>query len=197
MDMQTNPFCAAGMHLPNGSVATFGGNGAITTGGNISSNTYPGGFAGISDGLYQDWDGRKAIRIINVCDGGDNSPQCQWYDAYNGLQMQRNRWYPGCEPLGDGSVVLIGGFTTGGYINRNTPNTDPTFSGGAAEPTFEFYPSKGNATQMTFMTTTSGLNAYPHTFLMPDGRMLVQANFSTGAQTCIASSSAFDGLTFP
>ena len=32
MDVQTNPFCAAGMHLPNGSFATFGGNGATSPG---------------------------------------------------------------------------------------------------------------------------------------------------------------------
>jgi hypothetical protein len=37
----------------------------------------------------------------------------------------KSRWYPGAEPLADGTVVLIGGFVGGGYINRNYPNTDP------------------------------------------------------------------------
>ena len=32
---------------------------------------------------------------------------------------------------------------------------------------------------MEFMITTSGLNSYAHTYLMPSGKMLVQANFST------------------
>jgi hypothetical protein len=33
MDVATNVFCASGMHLPNGSFVTFGGNGAIGPGG--------------------------------------------------------------------------------------------------------------------------------------------------------------------
>ena len=89
------------------------------------------------------------------------------------------RWYSAAEALGDGTVVLIGGFTSGGYVNRNMPNTDPTYEGGGATPTFEFYPSRGPATVMQFMTTTSGLNSYAHTYLMPSGKMLVQANLST------------------
>lgn len=68
----------------------------------------------------------------------------------------------------------------GGYVNRNTPNTDPELEGGAAEPTYEFYPANGRiATVMQFMIKTSGLNAYAHTYLMPSGKVLVQANIST------------------
>jgi len=29
MDIKTNVFCSSGMHLPNGSFATFGGNGPV------------------------------------------------------------------------------------------------------------------------------------------------------------------------
>jgi hypothetical protein len=64
------------------------------------------------------------------------------------------------------------------YINRNYPNVDPD-EGGAAQNTFEIYPSTGPATGMKFMRKTSGLNAYAHTFLMPSGKMFVQANYST------------------
>lgn len=67
-----------------------------------------------------------------------------------------------------------------GYVNRNWPNIDPAYEGGAAEPTYEFYPAKGrNATVMKFMVKTSGLNSYAHTYMMPSGKMLVQANVST------------------
>ena len=93
--------------------------------------------------------------------------------------MQDMRWYAGTEALADGTVVLIGGFTSGGYVNRNMPNTDPTYEGGCATPTYKFYPSRGPATLMNFMTTASGLNSYAHTYLMPLGKMLVQANLST------------------
>jgi len=94
--------------------------------------------------------------------------------------MQDPRWYPAAEPLADGTIVLIGGFANGGYINRNTPNIDPTYEGGAAIPTYEFYPANGRKAElMDFMTKTSGLNSYAHTYLMPSGKMFVQANQST------------------
>jgi FlaG/FlaF family flagellin (archaellin) len=176
MEILTNTFCASGMHLPNGSYATFGGNSAIGplgSTGNVNSGAY--------DTTYQDYDGRKSIRILNPCTSADDmsSAQCQWYDNATVLSMQKMRWYSAAEALGDGSIALIGGFVSGGYINRNTPNTDPEYEGGAAEPTYEFFPSKGAATVMNFMITTSGLNSYAHTYLMPSGNMLIQANIST------------------
>ncbi|KAL4080006.1 glyoxal oxidase [Scleroderma yunnanense] len=180
MDVLTNTFCASGMHLPNGSFATFGGNGAIGPGGNIGSVKNNAG-SGAYDATYGDYDGGKSIRILNPCTNSDDwsSPQCQWYDNATVLSMQKRRWYSAAEPLGDGTIALIGGFVNGGYINRNTPNTDPAYEGGAAEPTYEFFPSRGNATVMQFMITTSGLNSYAHSYLMPSGKMLLQANIST------------------
>jgi len=181
MDVLTNVFCASGMHLPNGSYATFGGNGAIGPGGNIGSVPNNAGAASF-DATYQDYDGSTSIRILNPCTDSDDftSSNCQWFDNPAVLSMQKKRWYSAAEPLGDGTVVLIGGFVNGGYINRNTPNKDPEFEGGAAEPTYEFYPANGrNATVMQFMIKTSGLNAYAHSYLMASGQMLVQANFST------------------
>ncbi|KAF9218468.1 DUF1929-domain-containing protein, partial [Gyrodon lividus] len=180
MSVLTNTFCASGMHLPNGSYATFGGNGAIGPGGNIGSVKNSAG-SGAYDATYQDYDGTKAIRILNPCTDADDwsSPQCQWFDDVSVLSMQKQRWYSAAEALGDGTIAMIGGFVNGGYINRNTPNTDPEYEGGAAEPTYEFYPSRGPATVMQFMITTSGLNSYAHTYLMPSGNMLIQANIST------------------
>jgi len=182
MDVRTNTFCASGMHLPNGSYVTFGGNGAVGVGGNIGSQVNSALGNGAWDSVYQDFDGSKSIRILNPCSSTDNfsDPTCQWFDNPSVLSMQKQRWYSTAEALSDGSIVLIGGFVNGGYINRNYPNTDPTTSGGAAEPTYEFFPANGRAPQkMQFMTTTSGLNAYAHAFQMPSGKMLVQANFST------------------
>ncbi|KAH7908701.1 putative copper radical oxidase [Hygrophoropsis aurantiaca] len=180
MEVLTNTFCASGMHLPNGSYATFGGNGAIGPGGAIGSVKNSAG-SGAYDATYEDYDGTKSIRILNPCTSADDmsSPQCQWFDNATVLSMQKQRWYSAAEALGDGTIALIGGFVNGGYINRNTPNTDPEYEGGAAEPTYEFYPSRGPATVMQFMIQTSGLNSYAHTYLMPSGKMLIQANIST------------------
>ncbi|EJF57018.1 hypothetical protein DICSQDRAFT_157610 [Dichomitus squalens LYAD-421 SS1] len=183
MSVTTNVFCASGMHLPNGSFATFGGNGAVGPGGNIGDVTPPGNpYTATFDTTFGDFDGTKSIRILDPCDDGDDfsSPNCQWFDNASLLSMQVQRWYSAAEPMGNGTIVLIGGFSNGGYINRNYPNVDPAFEGGAATPTYEFFPSNGQTPQtMNFMIKTSGLNAYAHTFLMPSGKMLVQANYST------------------
>lgn len=183
MDIYSNTFCSSGMHLPNGSFTTFGGNGAIAPGGNAGSVVEPGAGRSSYDATYQDYDGTKAIRILNPCTGSNAdlvaNSECGWWEDANVLEMQRARWYSTAEPLGDGTIVIIGGFVNGGYINRNYPNDDPAYSHGAAEPTYEFYPSKGQPQVFQFMVQTSGLNSYPHSFLMPSGKMFVQANVST------------------
>jgi hypothetical protein len=197
MDVRTNTFCASGMHLPNGSYVTFGGNGAIGIGGNIGSQINPAAGNGAWDSVYQDFDGSLSIRILNPCSSSDNfaDAKCQWFDDPSVLSMQKRRWYSTAEALPDGSIVLIGGFVNGGYINRNYPNVDPTTSNGAAEPSYEFFPANGRAPQnMQFMTTTSGLNAYAHAFQMPSGKMLVQANFSTSL--CMITSGSPKFLRF-
>ncbi|KAF4566194.1 hypothetical protein EYR36_011609 [Pleurotus pulmonarius] len=181
MDVKTNVFCASGMHLPNGSYVTFGGNGAIGPGGNIGSQPNNRGSADF-DATYGDFDGGRSIRVLNPCTSSDNfaDSKCQWFDDPSVLSMQKTRWYSAAEPLADGTVVLIGGFVNGGYVNRNFPNVDPEFEGGAADSTYEFFPANGRAPQtMQFMIHTSGLNSYAHTFLMPSGKMFVQANIST------------------
>lgn len=179
VDMTTNPFCASGAVMGNGSWMVAGGNQGVGYGGASTNVT-------TSAGPYQDADGRLAIRLLNP---SANAANLAWID--NAAQMTSPRWYPGIEVMTDGSVLLIGGATGGGYINRNYPNTDPAFQGGpgssvtqlnqgGANPTWEFYPAKGNAPTINeFMRLTSGLNMYPHTFLMPSGKLFMQANYST------------------
>lgn len=183
-DIRSNVFCASGMHLPNGSFATFGGNAAITVGGNLGSELNPGGFSAAYDEVYMDYDGTKAIRLLDPCPAGSDftSTECGWFDNAEVLSMQKQRWYSTAEPTGTGQIVLIGGFVQGGYINRNWPNVDPEFEGGAADCTYEYYPNSDNleARTMQFMIDTSGLNSYSHAFLLPSGKMFVQANISTG-----------------
>ncbi|KAF9039008.1 copper radical oxidase [Hymenopellis radicata] len=182
-DIRTNVFCASGMHLPNGSFATFGGNAAITVGGAIGSVKNDGGFSASFDATYQDYDGTKAIRILDPCPAGSDfgSTDCGWFDDPALLSMKKQRWYSTAEPTGTGQIVLIGGFVQGGYVNRNWPNTDPEFEGGAADCTYEFFPNPDNADAKTmqFMIDTSGLNSYAHTFLLPSGLMFLQANLSS------------------
>ncbi|KAK7061619.1 putative copper radical oxidase variant A [Favolaschia claudopus] len=179
MDILTNTFCSSGYHLPNGTFATFGGNGATTVGGNMGSQVAPGAGAASWDVTYQDFDGGQSIRLINPCGPSDDfaSPHCQWFDNPDVLHMQRRRWYSTAEATADGTIVLIGGFQNGGYILRNIPNKNPT---DGAELTYEFFPSNGQTPQdLKFLFKTSGLNSYPLTWLMSSGNMFMQANLST------------------
>ncbi len=175
-------FCSSGMHLPNGSFVTFGGNNAVGRGGNTGTN--PDGSSVTWDPEYQDFDGARAIRVLNPCKSSDNFNDvgCQWFDDDTILAMKKRRWYSAAEALPDGSVIIIGGFVNGGYINRNYPNNDPEFSGGAADCTYEYYPPRPDPPKtFQFLIRTSGLNSYAHTFLMPSGKLFVQANVSTGS----------------
>lgn len=168
ISVETNTFCASGATLGNGTWVVAGGNQAVGYGGAaVPQNLSP----------YQDYDGRRAIRLLE--------PGTQkWLDNPSVGQvnmLQSPRWYPGIEVLEDGSVLFVGGAMSGGYINRNTPNLDPVWEGGGANPTYEYFPSKGNASNAisAFMGKTSGLNMYPHTYLMPSGKIFMQANYST------------------
>ncbi|KAG6369138.1 hypothetical protein JVT61DRAFT_14226 [Boletus reticuloceps] len=58
-----------------------------------------------------------------------------------------------------GGIVLIGGFTSGGCVNRNAPNVDHT-----------------RMEVMGLMVTTSGLNSCPH---MPLGKLLLHLQVSS------------------
>jgi len=190
MEVKTNSFCASGMFLPDGSWASFGGNDAVTINGAAGSQKNPDG-TGLWDSVYNDFDGRRAIRLLKPCkaSAGDDldSVACQWSDEPqgNGIMMQKKRWYSAAEPLADGTVIIIGGFVNGGYINRWFPMTDTVTQKGQAENSYEYYPARGDAKIVNFLTQTGGLNSYVHTFLMPSGKLLLQANVSTS--TCFIS----------
>ena len=169
------------MHLPNGSYITFGGNDGVGPTGAAGSQKNPDG-TGAWDATYQDFDGRRAIRIVNPCRISDNlnSGNCMWYDEPEALSMKRRRWYSAAEATGDGEVVILGGFVNGGYINRWVPTIDPVNQQGGSEPSYEYFPPKAaDPANVNFLIQTGGLNAYAHTFLMPSGKMLLQANLST------------------
>lgn len=165
MDVDSNTFCAGGGVLGNGTWVVFGGNQPVTTD----------GVAVASQGAYHNTDGGTAIRMLNPCD--DES--CSWiqgetsYDitAQNTggyLQMTGRRWYPMVEELEDGSLIIIGGDKNGGYVN--TPAQD--------NPTYEFFPPKGDgeAVYLQFLADTLPVNLYALTWLMPSGKLFMQAS---------------------
>ena len=130
-------------------------------------------------GAYEDADGGTAIRMIDPCD--DES--CEWAqgdtdysntDNTGGyLRMTSRRWYPTVEALEDGSVIVIGGDLWGGYVNDA--------NGGQDNPTYEFFPHKESdePINLQFLSDTLPVNLFALTWLMPDGRLFMQASLST------------------
>ena len=137
-----------------------------------------GGVATTSTGAYDDTTGGTAIRMINPC----SDESCEWIqgeqplnqndgDTGGWLQMTGRRWYPTVEPLADGSLIVIGGDQNGGYVNTAAQDN----------PTYEFFPPKGNgsAIGLQFLTDTLPINLYALTWLMPSGKLFMQANRSS------------------
>ncbi|KDN52348.1 copper radical oxidase [Tilletiaria anomala UBC 951] len=165
IEANSNTFCAGGGVLANGTWVVFGGNTNIKSDGSPQTT-------GI--GPYNAQDGGKAVRFVEPTSDYNS---VTWLDD-GSHTMAATRWYPGVEILATGEALLIGGMTGGGYINRNTnaswPNNGGTF-------TYEYFPPRagGERSTVNFLRETVGLNTYAHTFLMPSGKVFMQANVST------------------
>ena len=85
--------------------------------------------------------------------------------------MTSKRWYPTVETLEDGSVIVIGGDINGGYVNDQYQDN----------PTYEFFPHKGSdePINLQWLSDTLPINLYPLTWLMPSGKLFMQANRKT------------------
>ncbi|KAK0476749.1 glyoxal oxidase [Armillaria novae-zelandiae] len=112
----------------------------LNVGGNPSPLSQTGGAP------YDDPDGRQSLRLLNPCD--DNS--CTWR-VFGDMTTQR--WYPSVETLEDGSLIILGGCKNGGYVN----------DAGQDNPTYEFFPSKGDPIPSQILQTTLPTNLYPLT----------------------------------
>ncbi|KAF8751119.1 hypothetical protein RHS01_08703 [Rhizoctonia solani] len=113
------------------------------------------------DGPYYTVDGGKAIRLLDPCD----DKKCNWREMF----MSTRRWYPTLENLEDGSLMIIGGNLWGGFVNSQGQNN----------PTYEFFPSRGDPIGLNILTTTLPANLYPLTWLLPSGNLFIQSNWKT------------------
>lgn len=176
MEVATNTFCAGGAALGNGTWISVGGNKAVTSGGLDGVN--------LAAPYYND-DGAKSIRLIDPC---DNDTKCQWVVNPGGALLQAKRWYPTVETLEDGSVIIIGGCTDGGYVNDANQNI----------PTVEYFPSKGQPNKLNFLLTTLPANLYTLTWLLPSGNLFLQSNLGTEIyDTRITSSTLYPTSHMP
>jgi len=152
LEMKSNSFCAGGTFLSNGTLLSIGGNGVDRS-----------GFDGIN--------GLQAIRLFQPCDS-DSGRKCEIYEDPSRIHMASPRWYSTAVRLDDGSAIIIGGSTRGGYIN------DPDMN----NPSYEFWPPKaihgsnGMPIPMQFLRDTLNANLFPMAFLLPDGKLFIAAN---------------------
>ncbi|KAF8334887.1 glyoxal oxidase N-terminus-domain-containing protein [Cantharellus anzutake] len=141
----------------------------------VKTNTWCAGGSSLGDGRWisvggnlgvagYDGDGGVGVRFLTPCDGGD----CEW-DDNPANYISTRRWYVTVEPMDDGGVIIIGGSTYGGYVNDATRNN----------PTYEFYPSRGGIKTLNLLVNTLPANYYPLTWLLPSGRLFIQANLET------------------
>ncbi|EKM74650.1 hypothetical protein AGABI1DRAFT_116791 [Agaricus bisporus var. burnettii JB137-S8] len=154
MDVVTNSFCAGGNVLGNGTWMNVGGNQAVTYGGVAASQD--------GNNAFGDADGRQSIRLLDPCDDGT----CDWNLSPHQVGQ---RWYPTLETLEDGTMIILGGCQFGGYVNAEFQDN----------PTYEFFPPRGEPIRSRILATTLPANLFPLTWLLPSGLLLVQSNWAT------------------
>jgi len=176
LDAQTNSFCAGGSWLSNGTMVNIGGNPAV------------------SKASYYDGNGIMGVRIFDNC----NDNGCTIKEWPNTVRLAGSRWYPGVVRITDGSVLIMGGMTEGGFNNaRATDN-----------PSYEFFPTKsinnGLALHSNFLASALNSNLFPVMYLLPSGRVYVAANtinmifnYATGAEMRLPDMPNGVRITYP
>ncbi|KAK7449213.1 hypothetical protein VKT23_013358 [Stygiomarasmius scandens] len=142
----SNTWCATGSFLGNGTLVSSGGNPIVITGQN----------------------GLQAIRLFTPCNDGT----CDIFEDPARLHLTSNRWYPSSVRIDDGSVIIYGGSTFGGFENGQSGNN----------PSYEFFPPKningfnGVKIPSQFLMDTLNANHFPILIMLPDGNIFVAAN---------------------
>jgi hypothetical protein len=86
--------------------------------------------------------------------------------------------------------MIIGGNKLGGFVNSADQVclrifvclTNGAYLLGASfknNPTYEFFPPRGNPVGLNILTTTLPANLYPLTWLLPTGNLFIQTNWKT------------------
>jgi hypothetical protein len=163
MEVTSNSFCAGGFNLGDGTFGTWGGNQPVTYNGAAVNDK----FANPSGANpYNNADGGRAVRVITPCDDGS----CGWQEGGDALTMAKKRWYPTIEGLAEGNVMVIGGDENGGYVSTFVQNT----------PSWEYWPKQeSGAIHMDFLNDTVPVNLFPLTWLLPSGKVFLQAAYRT------------------
>jgi hypothetical protein len=154
--IQSNSFCAGGSFTGNGTLVNIGGNPIVTDS------------TGAAD--FGDADGLQAVRVLEPCD--ESPDECVLYEHHERLRLASPRWYNTIIRINDGSILIIGGSTKGGWMNNATTNN----------PTIEYFPPKGIHDSaglpitLPFLVDTLNSNLFPIAFSLCDGKAFIAAN---------------------
>jgi len=156
LSMQSNSFCAGGSFLGNGTMLNVGGNPVVED------------FTSPTD--FGDVDGIQAVRLFHPCDSEDVGG-CDIFDNPSRIHLASPRWYNTVVRISDGSAMILGGSTKGGWMNNATVNN----------PTIEYYPPKsildpGVPIHSLFLASTLNSNLFPAAFSISNGYVFVAAN---------------------
>ena len=156
LSMQSNSFCAGGSFLGNGTMLNVGGNPVVED------------FTNATD--FGDVNGIQAVRLFHPCDSEDVGG-CDIFDDPSRIRLSSPRWYNTVVRISDGSAMILGGSTMGGWINNATVNN----------PTIEYYPPKSISGPNTpifssFLASTLNSNLFPVAFPISNGYVFVAAN---------------------
>ncbi|KAF8508372.1 copper radical oxidase [Gautieria morchelliformis] len=157
LHVRSNSFCAGGTFLSNGTLINVGGNPVVAD------------KTGAAD--FGDVNGLQAVRIFEPCDS-DDSRTCDIYEDPPRIRMASPRWYNTVLRISDGSAMIIGGSTKGGWMNNATTNN----------PTIEFFPPKnihgqnGLPIALKLLSDTLNSNLFPIAFTLPDEQVFIAAN---------------------
>ena len=156
LSMQSNSFCAGGSFLGNGTMLNVGGNPVVED------------FTSATD--FGDVNGIQAVRFFHPCDSEDVSG-CDIFDNPSQIHLASPRWYNTVVRISDGSAMILGGSTKGGWMNNATVNN----------PTIEYYPPKsisdlGIPIYSPFLADTLNSNLFPAAFSVSNGYVFVTAN---------------------
>ncbi|KAI0040323.1 copper radical oxidase, partial [Auriscalpium vulgare] len=157
LHVRSNSFCAGGTFLANGTLINVGGNPVV------EDRTAAADFG--------DVDGLQSVRIFEPCNE-DDADSCDLFEDHARVRLASPRWYNTVLRISDGSAMIMGGSTKGGWINNATTNN----------PTIEYFPPKnihgsnGLPIHSTFLIDTLNSNLFPIAFSLPDKRVFVAAN---------------------
>ena len=124
-----------------------------------------------SSPTYDDvYDGRKCIRVLNPCSYNLSSADCQWFNNPAVLPMQEMYWYFTAEALADSRLSSLVDSLPVTTSTVPCPTSTPHVRA-ERDAHFRILSFEGSCYRHAIHDG--------HTYLIPSGQLLVQANLST------------------